>query len=72
MLFFMSFVCQKAKTFSGALPPEPPKGLCHGPAGGLPPPPSSRTPAAFRATLVFHAHIIWAPSALPMSTFFSV
>ena len=34
--------------------------------------PSSRSPAAFRATLVFQAHIIWASLALQMSTFFSV
>ena len=52
----MSFKCQKAEKYS------PPR-LCHGP--GSPGP-----PAAFRAMRMFHAHIIWAPSALPMSTFF--
>ena len=46
----MSFARQKAKTFLGVLPLDPPPGLCHGPAGvftALP-----RPTAAFQATRV--------------------
>ena len=60
MLFeaiFMSFRRQKAKIFSGTLPPEPPPEPCHGLAWGLTATP--RPPVAFWTTYVFHAHIIW-------------
>ena len=53
----MPFGRQEAKTFSGAVPPEPPKGLCHGLAGGLTTPKLTHTPSCFFAMLVFHAHI---------------
>ena len=54
----MFFGCQKVNTFSTS-------GLCHGPE-------PTRHPAAFCTMRVIHAHIIWVPSALLMSTFFSV
>ena len=42
----------KFKKFSGALPPEPPPGLCPGPAGGLTAPP--RPPAGLDTPSVCH------------------
>ena len=65
----MSFGCQKAKKFLETSPPELPPGPCHGPARGLTASPDLQL---LFALCVFHAHTIWAPSTLPMSTFFFV
>ena len=54
---------KKAKIYS-------PPGLCHGPAGGLTAPYSSNLTAGFHVMHMFLAHVIWAPSTLPMLAFF--
>ena len=60
----MFFEHQKAKIF---FPPR----LCHGPLGRLTAPYSyTNLAAAFHTMNMFHAHILWAPSMLMMSTFF--
>ena len=58
----MSFGRQKAKKNFGTSPPEPPQGLCHGPARGLTAPPPPQTPSCL--SRYAHTHIIWASSAL--------
>ena len=64
----MSFEQQKAETFQGDSLPKPPTRALpwtHWAVYSIP-----RPPAAFYSKCVFHAHIIWAPLVLPISTFF--
>ena len=63
----MSFEQQKAETFQGDSLPKPPPGLCHGLTGQFT---ASPDPQLLSTVSVFHAHIIWAPLVLPISTFF--
>ena len=69
--YFKPFLClldvKKPKHFLGLLPLSPHLGPAMDSLGGLQNPQDLQLLFALRA---FHAHIIWAPSALPMSTFF--
>ena len=78
--YYEQFLClwyvKKPNHFQGFFPLKLQKGSAMNPqveAYGTPPPHPPfpiRPSAAFCATLMFHAPIIWAPLALPKSTFF--
>ena len=72
--YFKPFLClldvKKPKNLGGGTPPpEPPPGPCYGSATGLTAARGFQTPSCF-ALRAFHAHIVWASPALPMSIFF--
>ena len=68
-LFLYLLDVKKPNNYCGLRPLIPYQGPAIDLLGGLQHPPD---PQLLFALCAFHAHIIWAPSALSMSTFFSV
>ena len=66
-LFLYLLAVKKPKNYCGLRPLIPYQGPAIDLLGGLQYPPD---PQLLFALCVFHAHIIWAPLALPLSTFF--